>query len=120
VIEFCGGSCDGGSVHGGSWAVALFSVLGNGTGKGVAQGASAAHMEGRGAHRAGATASCGARTRAAAVLFAHSKGLRWQGRLAVGTQGGKPQRSGGGCGAHGQGEKGAMATAERRVGAAQA
>jgi hypothetical protein len=45
-------------------AVALFSILCNGAGQGVAQGASAAHREGRGAHRAGAVASCGAQTQA--------------------------------------------------------
>jgi hypothetical protein len=62
TIEFRGGRCNSGSVHGGSWAVALFSVLCNGAGQGVAQGANAAHREGQGAHRAGAVASCGAQT----------------------------------------------------------
>jgi hypothetical protein len=42
----------------------LSLFLGNDAGQGVAQGASAAHKEGQGAHRAGVAASCGARTRA--------------------------------------------------------
>jgi hypothetical protein len=53
AIEFCGGRGQRWSVHGGSWAAALFSILGNDAGQGVAQGASAAHREGRGTHRAG-------------------------------------------------------------------